>query len=158
MSDDNHTREELEEELQKAERRLNWAKQRHETEAMQNNNVPIDDSVLRRPFRANGAELEFYQYALQRWHTLPADVVPETGSAVPLHDGDFQQGTNLGTYSPRRTSLQAGRETGQACWSLPVGLHRKSSRHAKPTSYVWRDVCTSHSRRIHRREGRRSIS
>ncbi len=31
--------------------------------------------VLRRPFRASGAELEFYRNAIERWHTLPADAV-----------------------------------------------------------------------------------
>ncbi len=30
---------------------------------------------LERPFRANGAELEFYQLAIERWRTLPVDVV-----------------------------------------------------------------------------------
>lgn len=30
---------------------------------------------LHRPFRATGAELEFYQRAIERWRTLPADVV-----------------------------------------------------------------------------------
>ncbi len=32
-------------------------------------------SALRRPFRATGAELEFYQRAIERWRTLPADAV-----------------------------------------------------------------------------------
>ena len=30
---------------------------------------------LRRPFRATGAELEFYQHAINRWLTLPPDEV-----------------------------------------------------------------------------------
>jgi hypothetical protein len=31
--------------------------------------------TLRRPFYATGAELEFYQLALERWRSLPADAV-----------------------------------------------------------------------------------
>ncbi len=35
----------------------------------------MENSVLRRPFRASGPELEFYQRAIERWRTLPADEV-----------------------------------------------------------------------------------
>jgi hypothetical protein len=33
------------------------------------------NSPLYRPFRASGAELEFYQMVFERWRTLPADAV-----------------------------------------------------------------------------------
>jgi hypothetical protein len=39
---------------------------------------------LRRPFRATGAELEFYQRVIKRWRTLPADAVL-TEAAMLFH-------------------------------------------------------------------------
>ena len=35
----------------------------------------ITAQELRRPFRATGAELEFYQLVINRWRTLPAEAV-----------------------------------------------------------------------------------